>query len=471
MDQFNTITINGTEYYKADDILIFDKGFFYGCRNNVRNIVAKKKIDQCDHIYAYNKDGIWTIPKEGANYRPARLLLTKEWCADNVPKFAKNSKIESKYEGLPPIIELDEIQKFKVEDNIYDIEMVGELNKNNCYFKTDDISRIFNMPSLKRTLISSDTLYKINIHYKYFIAPIHQNLEYRKIKNMQNKAISYMTYKGVIMCIFHNTNPLAESFQDWCLDKLFKHQFGTIEQKQELAADLLDTTSDVVKEVFNKSATTIPCVYLFTIGTAGELRKSMNIDKKYKDHVTICKYGMTIDIAKRSKQHETTYGKIEGAKVCLKLWTYIDAQNISKAESTIKHYFEGMNCNVEYKNHVELVAIDFTKNGKLIDEQYKNLATLYSGRLVELMTEIERLKNIIILKDKDHKIALMDLEQKNEILQRDHQIELNKILKRLDDEKHNYTLLEEKHKYEIQKYEMESLKRKIELLEQNNRKQ
>lgn len=70
---------------------------------------------------------------------------------------------------------------------------------------------------------------------------------------------------------------------------LYTHQFGTIEKKQKLASKLLGVHADACKEVFNKSASSIPCVYLFTLGTVKELRGSMAILDKYSDDLIICK--------------------------------------------------------------------------------------------------------------------------------------------------------------------------------------
>ena len=44
MENYKSIEINGTEYYLAKDIHDFNQSFFRGCNNNVRNLVAKKKI-------------------------------------------------------------------------------------------------------------------------------------------------------------------------------------------------------------------------------------------------------------------------------------------------------------------------------------------------------------------------------------------------------------------------------------------
>ena len=78
--------------------------FFYGTRNNIRNIVEKKNIPKEDHIYAYKKQNKWILSNK--KYNRSKLLLSREWCLDNVPKFAKHSKVVASTSKLPNKLEL-----------------------------------------------------------------------------------------------------------------------------------------------------------------------------------------------------------------------------------------------------------------------------------------------------------------------------------------------------------------------------
>ena len=53
--------------------------------------------------------------------------------------------------------------------------------------------------------------------------------------------------------------------------------------KIKLASDMIGSSPLAIKEVFNTFANSLPCVYLFQIGTMKSLRKTMKIDKKYDD--------------------------------------------------------------------------------------------------------------------------------------------------------------------------------------------
>ena len=74
-----------------NDIYDFSNSFFYGCRNNIRNIVDKKNISEKDHIFAYNKDNGLVI--SNIKYNKAKLLLSKYWCINNVSKFTFNVEL------------------------------------------------------------------------------------------------------------------------------------------------------------------------------------------------------------------------------------------------------------------------------------------------------------------------------------------------------------------------------------------
>lgn len=50
-------------------------------------------------------------------------------------------------------------------------------------------------------------------------------------------------------------------------------------------------TADIVKEVFNKTSSTLPVCYLFTIGKVKDLIVMLDLDEKYDDELTVAKLG------------------------------------------------------------------------------------------------------------------------------------------------------------------------------------
>jgi protein involved in ribonucleotide reduction len=94
----------------------------------------------------------------------------------------------------------------------------------------------------------------------------------------------------MLRVLFVSRNNNAERFQDWAAETLFTVQMGTQEAKDDLASKLGAKTA---RAVFQKSVINVPMLYLFSLGTAKDLRTSMNISSEYDDNAVICKYGHT----------------------------------------------------------------------------------------------------------------------------------------------------------------------------------
>ena len=94
-------------------------------------------------------------------YPKAKLLLKEEWVQTNVPKMNINNELNYEIEPAPPILEIDEHEKFKGSNGkILDIEIRGERNPKKCYFKVSDISKEFEILSLDTTLQHQDRGYE-----------------------------------------------------------------------------------------------------------------------------------------------------------------------------------------------------------------------------------------------------------------------------------------------------------------------
>lgn len=113
-----------------------------------------------------------------------------------------------------------------------------------------------------------------------------------------------MTYNGILRVLFTYRNNKTEHFVSWATETLFTAQMGTKEQKQKLSSKLLGVDANAIKEVLNKDANILPCVYLFTFNTVKELRESISIDEKYNDDDIVCKFGFTKDLPQRTEQHQ-----------------------------------------------------------------------------------------------------------------------------------------------------------------------
>ncbi len=287
-------------------------------------------------------------------------------------------------ETVPPEIYLDDTEKFTDNDgNIIEIQVVGERDVNKCFFKVKDIMNGFGLNNLHKTIIDKrKDGYIENTHYKYFYSANFVQDENGRLKKL------YLTYKGLLRVLFASNKKTADKFVDWASKVVFTAQLGTENQKQELVSNLMGVSVDAVKEVFNKNACSIPCIYLFSLGKVSDLRKQLKIHKSFDDDDFVYKWGMTIDLTRRTQEHETTYGKMKNVTLELVTFGFIDPMNVSKAETDVKNLFIEMNYKLQHDKHIELAIIPNNKV-KFIKKQYGNISKIYMGHIVELLNKIK----------------------------------------------------------------------------------
>lgn len=431
----------GKNYYNATELKKYDPVFFHGTSAGIRKIVAKKNIEKTNfHYSTLSKKSGWVVCKD--QDKPpskAKLLLLESWVTTNVPKMMPDSD-ESKdekyeYPEAPELLFLEDDEKFKDDDgNIVDIETRGERTSKGIYFLAKDVSKAFEMPSLDTSLLHKDKGYEINIHYKVFTSSRLPNV----VSSMSKKQL-FITYRGMLKILFSSRTGNAEKFVDWATETLFTVQMGTEDQKEELGSKLIGQSVKSVRAVFKTCSKKVPCIYRFSLGTAKDLRKTMNLPDEIKDDFTIIKFGLTDSLDRRSSEHATEYGKIPNVNLGLMDFSYIDPKFLPDAEKDINDFFKNIEIPVNYKKYKELVAID-PKHEKQIKKQYEFIATAYQGSITELIDQIKELKYQIHLKD-------MEIESKNK------EIESIKENKQLEIE-----IKDEKIKYEQLKNEMLEMK-------------
>lgn len=128
-----------------------------------------------------------------------------------------------------------------------------------------------------------------------------------------------------------------------------------------MSSKLLGVDANAIKEVLNKDANTLQCVYLFTFNTVKKLCKSMSIDEKYNDDI-VCKFGFTKDLPQRTEQHQKEYGEIKNVDLRLKRYAYIDPQYISQGESCIKNVVNTLDIKLKYKPKCFTYSINYVCN-------------------------------------------------------------------------------------------------------------
>jgi prophage antirepressor-like protein len=348
--------------------------------------------------------------------------VTKSMSDEDIPdekEVINTDDNDSTYREAPDLLILKDDEKFKDDKgNIIEIETRGERTCDGIFFSSPDVAKAFEMPSISKTMTNVNSDYYVDEHFVIFIVPNFQPNSEGDKRPLVVKVI-YITYEGMMKILYSSRSPKAKTFRKWATETLFTVQMGTKTKKRDMASKLLGVSVDAVKEVFNTSTTTLPCTYLFTLGEVKNLRKSMNIDKKYTDNMIVCRYGQTDDLAKRTGQHNKTFGKIKGVELNLKYHSYVDPQYNSKAETDIKEYFATLNLGFTFETNTELIIVD-PSHFKKIEKQFSFITHEYGGHMKDMIKKVEDLKNLLEMSEKDKALLRKD----KELLEKDNKINI-----------------------------------------------
>lgn len=386
-------SIKTVDVYEASYIKEQVPTFFTGCKS-VLNIVDRMKIPRDSYYFAiYSKTYGWRQTPYDSQAKIRKLLLTKVWVEANVPTFGNNTK-ELKYEPLPPLLNLEVDETFRdLEDNIIDITVRGERHRDKIYFKASDVGKMLGIVNIKTTLMNDQTMFDRDVHYKTFVyRPRVHNVDFDPIdSNNQSRDTSttlYLTFKGLTKLLFVRRHPIADHFQEWATDILYKARLGTQDQKHELVADVLGVGIKDIKAFLNTNVNTMPVVYLLILGKAKDLRETLNISDTFKDEEYIVKYGLTNDLKRRTMEHEKHYGKLPNVNLALKYHVYIDPFYLSTAESDIERYFKSVRWLLQHPKYTELASIPELMMDTMVHNEYKRLGQAYGGKLQDLQTQL-----------------------------------------------------------------------------------
>lgn len=458
-------------YYNMKDLFEYKPEFFYGCTSKKRKIIEKKKIPASHYIYAtFAKTKEWNLCDE--NCKKAQLLFTKEWVdayffTASFPAITKHApQIDNTFddfittipaykaveeviynnnisiseeehepisaanvlssipeelterneeviienvENAPSILELEEEEKFKdINGAILDIEVRGEKDRNNIFFKATDIMKAFDMPNLDIVLRDKTSNYEKGLHYICFnrISRQMNHLSKNEDANKKHKKSLYLTYKGLLRVLFNSRTGNAEHFQDWAEDKLFTIQMGLSDKKEVLAAAVLNTKVENIRAVFSKYSQGFSCIYLLSLGKVERLREDFGIATDIDNSLTVYKYGFTNDIKRRLGEHNRDYGKNSRVNIDLELFNYIDPKYTSEAEGDIRDMFDSFGKSLEINGRNELVALN-PKEFDRIKKEYTRTGREFAGTTLELQEEVSKLKMEIVQLNLTHELELL----------------------------------------------------------------
>lgn len=404
------VTIEGSVYYSANQLKDYNPEYFYGCTKSPKKIVDRKNIPNDQYVYASpNKAGYKIYP--GVVPSKAVLYLSKYWAEtyiitdkNDIPslpvaitKVKKTeiigtsvavdvSVVTDKTSKVPPLLHIEDECKFKDEDgNIIDIEVRGERTPSTIYFLASDVATGFDIPYLQDIIKAKDSSYIHEEDYVYFVSS--------NVNNRMQK-VMYLTYEGILRVVLLTRSKKMRHFSHWIVNVVFTAQMGTTDKKEELAANILGVNVKSMRESLSTCSTSVPCVYLFSLGVCNAVRASMSLSDTIPGEYIIVKYGFTNDLHRRSGEHAAKYGKLAGVQLQLLHYTYIDPVFLSDAENDISRFFKDLEVPVVYETNKELVAVN-PMHLNQVARQYKSLKMLYAGHTTEMSAEIERLKDML----------------------------------------------------------------------------
>ncbi|AFX93237.1 hypothetical protein CE11_01212 [Megavirus courdo11] len=432
MNNLEKLKIKGVDYYFGNDIVQLHLPGLKKYTNG-RRLVEDQEISEKNYMFVRHNGKSW-IKSSDKSCKYDKIIIKSDYVEKNI--FPKESDSDDEDNDnndndndseeeedneitiAPGIIKLTKKEKMKDNSgNIIEIEVRGTRDHDNCYFRVSDVAVGFGMKDLHATIIHTNRGYKDVIHYRYFYIDKNTGNDQKNKKVKSKKPLSkklFLTYQGLLKVLFVSRNKTVGNFLNWATKTLFTAHLGTQDQKNELSSKLMGISANIVKEVFSTTSSTLPTIYLFSIGKVKDLRATLKIDKKYHDDDIVCKGGETIDLTRRINEHNTTYGKLPGANLCLKWHNYIDPQYTSKAETELFMLLDKLGHKMDHSKYNELIIFPRDKKaGNFIIDQFKNVSNKYLGHVKVLVDKIKELEN---------EIEVMKIKHQNEMLQKNNEI-------------------------------------------------
>lgn len=395
--------IRNRRFVIYDELTAMYPSMLVGVRNKEEFIEKHQLIGRYTYARLDKNTDKWNV-SIGNSCRVDKFFIRLRYVELRMTRNAKELQAPAR----PALITLSDREAFFDNDgNRLEVEVAGERDANACYFKLVDIARVFGMTNLVNTVthVAHDG-YQEGEHYCKFRYIVISDVVPKK----RTRIAIYLTYLGVLRAVITTKSKVAESFVSWVTKTLFTAQMGTTEQRRELGGKLIGLDASEIKRLGKATSGRISCVYLYALNTVGKLRDSMEIPDKYSDdNAIVYKFGKSIDLEQRTRDHVKNYGTIDGVKIELAYYSYIDPEYISKAEASIAHMTRGMGLAFDYSNSKELI-IASSSELKLVKEHYDTMTTMYRGSLKQIVDKLEKAEYRITIADQRTEIVQAQLE-------------------------------------------------------------
>lgn len=166
-------TIKISNYVTWDELKLTAPNYCKKYRNARELIKAQENID---YLFARQKDDKW-IKSNGKSNKFDKVFFT----ASFAKSIKENESIKLAVEDAPPIIELEDHEKFFYDEgDICEIETRGKRNHKEIHFKVRDISKCLDMKKLSDTITDKQKGgYIKGIHYNLFICNGNNNTKHK----------------------------------------------------------------------------------------------------------------------------------------------------------------------------------------------------------------------------------------------------------------------------------------------------
>lgn len=344
----------------------------------------------------------------------------------------------------PPVVELEEAQKFRDEQgNLVEMEVRGRFP--DLYFKLADVQSYFGIEDLYEILISDENNFQRKLHYEEFFITVMINNKFRKnIREM------FLTHLGLLVVIFVVHTPQTQWLQKWISSMVLRYRMGREEDRLELASDVLGVPAESIHNVLDHPIkTTTPSSFLISLGNL----KSVGPDhfpelEEMDENKKVIVFGCADDIQAIVAE---CYWKYSGADVRVLYSAFVDPVFQMDAKKKLASI---MTRHKHPKKDDVAILCPFELDALLVDiaEAFK----IFRGRLTTIIEENDKLRKENKVLDKELETTQRQVAIAGQIQNKELEIEYEKsrykdvLIRQLEIELEHWKVQGEFYEKEIQ---------------------
>lgn len=411
--------------------------------------------DYCIHVRMCNS--VWTASEKYSSQLD-KWVIRKDFVdkyLGNTTTIASTQSVTQDVSELTlddyPIIELEDHEKFRAADgSIVNVEVRGTRHRDRIIFRALDIANMLDIEST----------FERNIRAKKITMVEGEDFVLWYNVPGSTRDVIYLTFLGLLRTIFNSRKPNARHYMNWAMDLLFVAQFGSQEQRIDLAKKIMrygPSIRDIIKVTdccdgrkksngkTDRSSVGFCGLYCIVLRTVKDVRTIMDIPESVPDHHLVVKYGLSRDMSQRLSAYPSKFKELGVTLDSTETITiqYVDSECIAAAEETIKEMIDEFDWGLKYKDNTELFTLD-PKLVNQVKERFYFAAAKYANDATVTLNGM--------LKDKEAEIRELKLKHDNELLR------MQNLLDKTDAECKTKEQINENLKIKL---ELEQLKNKL----------